>query len=122
VRHANNAKPGRFSIPVEIVLLLVCAGAAGLAAIGMAWRCLGETGDYLLPGTKVSAVCASTAPQDWFLAGVGAAAVIVLVGVVLGHARDRRRPALVGASISIGLTAMCLITGFAFKVSIMRGR
>lgn len=115
MRHANSAKPGRFSIPAEIGLFLVCGAAAGLAAIAMI-GCLGQTGDGFAPGDKISAVCASVSTQTWYLAGVGAAAAVALVGVLVGHFRDRRRPALVGASISIALTAVCIIAGFAFNV------
>lgn len=109
-------KPGRLSIPAEIGLLLACGAAAGFAAIVALANCQGQTGDGFVPGDKISAVCAFPAPQDWFLAGVGAAAAIALIGVLNGHARDSRRPALIGASISIALNAFCVIAGFAFDV------
>lgn len=116
MRQANGAKPGRLSTSAEVGLFLVCGAAAGLAAIIALANCLGQAGDGFAPGDKISAVCASPAPQTWYLAGVGAAAAIALAGVLIGHASDSRRPALIGSSISIALTALCLIAGFAFEV------
>lgn len=115
MRQINDAKLGRLSIPTEIGLFLVCAAAAGLAATALI-GCIGQTGGGFAPGDKISAVCASLSTENRCLAGVGAAAAIALIGVIVGHATDSRRPALIGPSISIALTAVCVIAGFAFDV------
>lgn len=97
-------------------MVFLCAAAAVMVAIATVANCLGQTGDSSPPGTKVSAVCSSPTAQTAYYGVLGAAAAIALIGVATGHIRNSRRAATISTWISLGLIAVCVISGFAIKV------
>jgi len=117
MNQASGKRQGRLSIASEIGLVFLCGAAAAMVAIATIPTCFGQTGDSS-SGTKVSAVCSSATAQTAYYAVLGAAAAIALVGVATGHIRNSRRAATIGTLISLGLIAVCVIAGFAIKVTL----
>jgi len=107
---------GRLSIASEIGLVFLCGAAAAMVAIATVANCLGQTGDSSSPGTKVSAVCTPAAGTAYYSL-LAAAAAIAFIGVAAGHIRTSRRAATIGTWISLGLIVVCVISGFAIKVT-----
>ena len=108
---------GRLSISAEIGLVVLCGAAPVMAAITTIPTCLGQTGDSSPPGTKVSAVCSSPTAQTAYYGILAAAAAIAFIGVATGHIRNSRRAAIISTWISLGLIAVCVISGFAIRVT-----
>ena len=108
---------GRLSITAEIGLVFLCWAAAVMAAIATIPTCFSQTGDSSPPGTKVSAACSSVTAQTAYYAVLGTAAAIAFIGVATGHIRNSRRAATIGTLISLGLIAVCVIAGFAIRVT-----
>jgi len=117
MNQASGKRQGRLSIASEIGLVFLCGAAAATAAIATIPTCLGQTGDSSPPGTKVSAVCSSPAAQTAYYSLLAAAAVIAFIGVATGHISNSRRAATIGTWISLGLIVVCVISGFAIKVT-----
>ncbi len=113
----SGKRQGRLSIASESGLVFLCGAAAAMVAIATVANCLGQTGDSSSPGTKVSAVCTPAAGTAYY-AVLGAAATIAFIGVATGHIRNSRRAATIGTWISLGLIAVCVISGFAIKVTL----
>lgn len=97
-------------------MVFVCGAAAGMVAIATVANCLGQTGDSSPPGTKVSAVCTPAVGTAYYSL-LAAAAAIAFIGVATGHIRNSRRAATISTWISLGLIAVCVISGFAIKAT-----
>ncbi len=114
---ASGKTHGRLLIKAEMGLVFLCGAAAVMAVIATIPTCFGQTGDSSPPGTKVSAVCSSPTAQTAYYGVIGVAAAIAFIGVATGHIRNSRRAATISTWVSLGLIAVCVISGFAIKMT-----
>jgi hypothetical protein len=85
----------------EVALVLMCLGLALFGAVSTI-TCLNEG------QSTVARVCKTPSLQSWYLAALGLAAVVALIGVGAGHVTHRWRNvfAAVGVSVVIIIATM----------------
>ncbi len=103
----QQVKSRRLSIAASVGLVLVCAAAAAVGA-------LGELGCLAASFPTAPFICTNAGERlvAWYERSLAAAAVIPLFGVAIGRYTRRRWPALLAALLSLALTAISMAWAF----------
>lgn len=88
----------------EIALVLMCVGLALLGTVSTI-TCLNE-------GQSTEArICKTPSLQPWYLAALGVAAVVALIGVGAGHMTHRWRNVITAVSVSVVIIIATMVWG-----------